>query len=216
MRRSIWLWSELFVFVAVPLLMYEGVLPNWPIPFLLLGMIWALFILGRDPSFDRRRLVRREGLGAGFRSRLLVDLALLLLLGLAVWFAQPGMLFSLVKRSPELWLLVVVFYPLLSVYPQELLYRTYFFHRFEPLFGSGAGVIAASAALFGFVHIIFWQLDLHRPRRRWRRLVRCDLQENAISTGRLLGTCAVRRLYFHYRDWPLFLPSPSLEFGNAT
>ena len=155
-RRAIWLWCELLgVFVAVPLLMYEGVLPNWPIPFLLLGMIWALLVLRRDASFDRQLLVRREGLGAGFRSRLVVDLPLLLLLGLAVCLGQPGMLFSLVKTSPKLWLVVIIFYPLLSVYPQELLYRTYFFHRFKLLFGDGAGVIAASAALFGFVHIVF-------------------------------------------------------------
>lgn len=69
--------------------------------------------------------------------------------------AAPKMLFSLIKTAPALWLLVMIFYPVLSVYPQELLYRAYFFHRFKPLFGERTGMILASAMLFGFVHIIF-------------------------------------------------------------
>jgi len=80
---------------------------------------------------------------------------LLTLLGGAVWVAVPETLFSLVLTRPGLWLLVMIFYPVLSVYPQELIYRAYFFHRFKPLFGDGLGMIAASAVLFGFVHIIF-------------------------------------------------------------
>src|SRR5262249_60664800 len=46
-------------------------------------------------------------------------------------------------------------YPLFSVYPQELLFRAYFFRRYQGLFGTGAGLIAAAALAFSFVHIIF-------------------------------------------------------------
>jgi len=156
MKRAILLWIELLgIFVAAPILMYERVLPNWPMPFLLLTMIWALLVLRNDGSFDQKLLVQREGIGAGFRRLLMRDVPLLALLGLAVWLAAPKLLFSLVKAAPALWLLVMVLYPIVSVYPQELLYRAYFFHRFKPLFGSEAGMIAASAVLFGFVHIIF-------------------------------------------------------------
>lgn len=156
MKRIAWLGFELLcIYVAVPLLMYERVLPNWPIPFLLFGVVWALLVLRGDSSFDRRLLVRRADLGSGFRKILIRDVSLLLLLGLAVWLAAPKMLFSLIKTAPALWFLVMILYPVLSVYPQELLYRAYFFHRFKPLFGGGAGMIAASAMLFGFAHIIF-------------------------------------------------------------
>jgi membrane protease YdiL (CAAX protease family) len=135
--------------------MYGRVLPNWPIPFLLLGAIWALSILRGDSSFDYQLLVQHAGLVSGFRKLLRRDVPLLVLLGLAVWLAAPKMLFSLIKTAPALWLLVMIFYPVLSVYPQELLYRAYFFHRFKPLFGERTGMILASAMLFGFVHIIF-------------------------------------------------------------
>jgi membrane protease YdiL (CAAX protease family) len=46
-------------------------------------------------------------------------------------------------------------YPLVSVLPQELAYRVYFFQRYAPLFGSKSGMIAASAIVFGFGHIVF-------------------------------------------------------------
>ena len=156
MKRTLQLWCELLgIYVAVPIFMYQRVLPNWPIPFLLLGMIWALLVLRSDKSFDQQVLVRRKALGSNFARGLVWDVPLLVLLGLAVWFFRPEMLFSLAKASPGLWLLVMIFYPLLSVYPQELLYRAYFFHRFKPLFGGVVGMIAASATLFGFVHLIF-------------------------------------------------------------
>jgi uncharacterized protein len=156
MKQTLWLWTELLcVYFAPPLLMYGRILPNWPIPFLLLAFVGALLVLRRDTSFDQKLLVQNAGAGPGLRAALLRDIPLLLLLGLAVWLAAPKLLFSLIKNAPGIWLLVMILYPVFSVYPQELLYRAYFFHRYKPLFGSGAGMIAASAILFGFVHIIF-------------------------------------------------------------
>jgi membrane protease YdiL (CAAX protease family) len=49
----------------------------------------------------------------------------------------------------------MVLYPALSVYPQELIFRSFLFHRYAPVFGEGVGLVAASAAAFGYVHIIF-------------------------------------------------------------
>jgi len=135
--------------------MFERVLPNWPIPFLLLAAIGALLVLRSDKSFTPQVLVRHAGMGRGFRKVLLLDVPLLLLLGFAVRLFAPQMLFSLVREMPRLWLLVMILYPVFSVYLQELLYRAYFFHRFKPIFGSGHAMIAASALLFGYVHIIF-------------------------------------------------------------
>ena len=66
-------------------------------------------------------------------SSFLRDAIFLVLLGLAVRFFAPDLLFSFVKRAPWFWALVMLAYPLVSVYPQELLYRAFFFHRYQPL-----------------------------------------------------------------------------------
>jgi membrane protease YdiL (CAAX protease family) len=46
-------------------------------------------------------------------------------------------------------------YPVLSVYPQGLLYRAFFFDRYATLFPGKWAMILASAAVFAFLHIIF-------------------------------------------------------------
>lgn len=156
MKQRVWLWCELLgIYVAIPFFMYERLIPNWPIPFLLLAAIWPLLVLRSDNSFDQQLLVRHTRIGSGFRKVLLLDVPLLLLLGIGVWRFAPEMLFSLIREVPWLWLLVMILYPLFSVYPQELMYRAYFFHRFKPLFGGGPAMVMVSALLFSFVHIIF-------------------------------------------------------------
>jgi CAAX protease family protein len=142
------------VFVGFPLLIFYRVLPNLPIPYLLAGALAALLLLCHDPTFDSSQLISWGGVRPRLLPLLLRDVVFLALLGLAVRIFAPQLLFSLVKRAPLLWAAILLLYPLLSVYPQELLYRAFFFHRYQPLFGSGWTMLLASAFAFGFVHII--------------------------------------------------------------
>jgi uncharacterized protein len=143
------------LFFGIPLLIFYRVLPNAPIPYLFIAGIATFLILRHDPSFDSSQLLSFRGVARNLPRLLLRDAAFLLLLGLAVRLFAPQLLFSLIKRSPLLWVAIMLLYPLLSVYPQELLYRAFFFHRYQPLFGSGWFMLLASACAFGFVHIIF-------------------------------------------------------------
>jgi membrane protease YdiL (CAAX protease family) len=143
------------IFIAVPVLIYYRRIPNFPIPYLLVGATAAFLLLKHDPTFDSAQLFAWGNARAYLAPMLLRDAVCLLLLGFAVRFLAPDLLFSLVKKSPALWVLVMLLYPLLSAYPQELLYRAFFFHRYAPLFGNAWGMLLASALAFGFVHIIF-------------------------------------------------------------
>ncbi len=51
------------------------------------------------------------------------------------------------------WLMVA--YPVLSVYPQGVLYRAFFFECHAGLFPGKWVMIVASAAAFAFLHIVF-------------------------------------------------------------
>jgi len=143
-----------FVFAGFPLLIYFRVLPNYPIPYLLAVALVAYVFLRLDPGF-RFGPPAWNTLRPYLGPLLLRDALFLVLLGIAVWIFRPDLLFSLVKRSPALWAAVMLLYPWLSVYPQELLYRAFFFHRYRPLFGSRWTMLFASGLAFGFVHIIF-------------------------------------------------------------
>jgi len=143
------------LFFGIPLLIFYRVLPNLPIPYLLLAALFAFLALRHDPSFDLARIISLRNVASNLPKLVLRDAIFLVLLGLAVRQFAPDLLFSFVKRAPWFWAFVMVAYPLVSVYPQELLYRAFFFHRYQPLFGSGWTLLVASALAFGFVHIIF-------------------------------------------------------------
>jgi uncharacterized protein len=145
----------LFLYAALPLLIYFRRLPNLPLPFLLLAALYSFVLLRADPSFPVAQFFSWGNLRPFLPTILVRDALCLVFLSIAVRLFAPELLFSLIKRSPALWLLIFFLYPLLSVYPQELFYRAFFFHRYQALFGSGWGMIAASALAFAFVHIIF-------------------------------------------------------------
>lgn len=64
-------------------------------------------------------------------------------------------LFDVIKSKPLLWAIILFVYSVFSVYPQELVYRTFFFQRYESLFRSNALFIMVNAALFSLAHIFF-------------------------------------------------------------
>jgi len=156
MTRLFFLTLELTaVFVVVPVLIYYRGIPNLPIPYILLTAFGAFLLLRRDATFSLSQLTSWGNFRPFLTAILIRDAVCIVGLGIAVCLLAPQLLFSLIRRSPWLWALVFLLYPLLSVYPQELLYRAFFFHRYEPLFGRGRGMLLASALAFAFVHIIF-------------------------------------------------------------
>lgn len=89
-----------------------------------------------------RRIAFQAGLGAlGF-------LGLVLLM-------RPGALFDLPGRRPVTWAWLVALYPLLSVVPQEILFRTLFFQRYAPLWRARATQVLVSGLSFGLAHAFY-------------------------------------------------------------
>jgi len=121
----------------------------------------AVFYLQRQPGFSWARLWNGVWLEEGkvpqrlwlFRTARFA-LACAACIGMVLYY-DPVRLFWLPQTRPGFWAIIMVLYPLLSVLPQEILYRAYFFERYRPIFQSKTAMVLASAALFGFVHVIF-------------------------------------------------------------
>lgn len=143
------------IFLLLPLAAVAGLLEVAPLLAAVLLALYCWITLWRDPSFDRRALWNGGAVRGELRSILAFFAIGGLALGLGVLFFIPERLFELPRSRPVLWLLVMLFYPVLSVYPQELIYRAFFCHRYRRFFGSGWGMIAASATAFGSMHAIF-------------------------------------------------------------
>lgn len=79
--------------------------------------------------------------------------ALLTIILVALW--KPNFLFSFVCERPAFWAFVMVAYPIFSVIPQEVIFRSFFFQRYARVFPSTLSMIIASGVMFGAAHLIF-------------------------------------------------------------
>ncbi|MDF3128195.1 CPBP family glutamic-type intramembrane protease [Kiritimatiellaeota bacterium B1221] len=79
--------------------------------------------------------------------------AIVLPLGTAVF--APQLFFFLPRENPALWLLIMILYPIISVAPQEFIFRSYFMQRYRPLFGEGPMICMVNALAFGWAHVFF-------------------------------------------------------------
>lgn len=72
-----------------------------------------------------------------------------------VWITDNEVLFNVLLNKPKLWILILFVYSFFSVYPQELIYRTFFFQRYHVFFKSSNLLIFINAIVFSFGHIFF-------------------------------------------------------------
>ena len=74
---------------------------------------------------------------------------------LFVWITDSPSLFSVMFNKPIKWLILLFVYSLFSVYPQELIFRTFFFNRYGRLFKNEGLLIFVNAVLFSLAHLFF-------------------------------------------------------------
>ncbi|MEJ2377308.1 MAG: CPBP family intramembrane metalloprotease [Pseudolabrys sp.] len=158
-RSRLRLAAELAVVATAVPLAFGYAVTRLDVPFMLMMMAplaACVLYLATDRSFSFPREFAR-----GIRRRELVSLAALFVAAgalIAAWvlLAQPAYFLALPADRPAAWLGVLVLYPLLSALPQEIAYRTFFFHRYAPLFAGRPWLaVAANGALFGFAHVIY-------------------------------------------------------------
>jgi uncharacterized protein len=152
-------WPRLAEFVVLyallPLPWLFIPLPGMLIPTLLTGMAFCLVLLLRDPAFDRAQLWNLQAAVRRLPAILAIFIGGAALVTIATLVVRSESFAALPRRNPLLWTAIMVGYPLLSVYPQEVIYRVFFFHRYAALFPTPAWMIAANAAAFAFAHILF-------------------------------------------------------------
>lgn len=59
------------------------------------------------------------------------------------------------REKPVVVLFLLFLYPVLSALPQEFIFCTFFFRRYERFFGHGKAMLWASAIVFAFAHVLF-------------------------------------------------------------
>lgn len=90
-----------------------------------------------------------------WREILFKFLGISVITGVYMFFFDSTKLFSVVINKPFLWGAILFIYSVFSVYPQEVIYRTFFFNRYHSLFQSKALLIVVNALLFSLAHLFF-------------------------------------------------------------
>jgi membrane protease YdiL (CAAX protease family) len=126
------------------------------IPALWALMAYCLFILLRDPGFNRGSFWNTAPLGHYALAILaLFTVAAVIGIFLVRRFGSQGLFLNFPRTNPRLWGLVMVLYPVLSVYPQGVVYRAFVFDRYRDLFGPSWAIVLASAFAFTYAHVVF-------------------------------------------------------------
>ncbi|NGP87221.1 CPBP family intramembrane glutamic endopeptidase [Fodinibius halophilus] len=150
------------LFIGLPLMFYWQLIPLPKILALVSVAVYCGFRLWRDRSFKVDLFIRDDLHDISKTILIRVLLVAILLTGL-VWVVYPGQLFAFPFERPFWWMVVMVLYPLLSALPQEFIFRTYFFHRFEQKLPLKHLTVVLSALAFAFLHIIYdnwWAIAL--------------------------------------------------------
>jgi len=157
--KKLWLWVEwALLFVVTPVVV--GLILRSTLWMVFLGLIavMAAVWLARNGGFSVRHFWRGDSSEVEWRQlkdillRFSVSAVGLIALVLALF---PEKLFEFPRETPLRWGTLLVVYPVISVYPQELLYRAFFVRRYHSLFPRMELSLLASALVFAWLHLIF-------------------------------------------------------------
>lgn len=156
-KRNIWLSLEFtLLFFGAPLYIYFE--PNLIHPsILVLPILIGIFIyLKRLPDFKFKGLVKFSVSKKEVLFHSLTFVVVTSVMITIIYFFDRDNLFNLLRSNPFILLMLCIFYPLFSAYGQEIIYRTFLFHRYRNLFKTNSILILASGISFSFVHIVYY------------------------------------------------------------
>jgi membrane protease YdiL (CAAX protease family) len=139
------------IFILLPLIFYLKIVPS----FLIMPALWVVFLYAYY-------VMKSDGMETVFKKIYAFDLNFVLLrfafygliLFLFVYIFYEEKMFNFMFEKTALYIVVMFLYPILSVIPQEFVFRRFFFHRYN-VFKSKSFLVYVNALAFGFVHLAF-------------------------------------------------------------
>ena len=119
---------------------------------LFLVSTYAYFILKKDKEFNFKSLLCK----IHWKELLILNVIFAVNIYLYTLILHTDLLFSLPRKNLTLLILIIIFYPIISVAPQEFIYRVFFCQRYEKIFGKNYFyMILINTIVFSYGHIVF-------------------------------------------------------------
>jgi CAAX protease family protein len=149
---------KLIEFLALFIILPISFTQKFPIRMkLLLGVIGFLYIIFILFKIEKIKFKIAPNINWNpFWKQTSIKFAIIALITTAfVWFTNKDVLFHVIFNKPKLWIIILFVYSFLSVYPQELIYRTFFFKRYNSFFKNSNLLLFVNAIVFSLGHIFF-------------------------------------------------------------
>ena len=140
----------ILLFVIFPILYFFDLIPFHKLVPLVVLFIYCVIILVRQRYANPDRFKTK----ANWRLILLRFIGISILILVWIKIFSPNPLFADFNANKKL-LLMTIIYPFSSAFPQELIFREFFFFRYKPIFQNEIILIAMNVILFAFAHIYF-------------------------------------------------------------
>lgn len=152
-RARLWLeFIALFIGVPIVMVLTFGLYPLFPV---IIGLaLVACVLLRLTPGWSFRQLFKGPVIGEWRIIAIYFALTLATCL-IFVFTLIPERFLELPKHRTNLWILIMVAHPLVSAFPQEIIFRSLFFERYERLFPTEWTAIVANGFVFGFGHLFY-------------------------------------------------------------
>ncbi len=155
MKSKNYLLTELFVlFILLPLslllpklFILKGIL-------MLIGFLYVFFVLFKIEKMPFQ-LPKNLDLKSFFKRTFILFIGIAIITTLYVYFVDANKLFCVPLNKPKLWIIILLVYSFLSVWPQEIIYRTFFYTRYAHLFSSEKLLVFVNAIIFSLAHLFF-------------------------------------------------------------
>ncbi|WP_298553644.1 CPBP family intramembrane glutamic endopeptidase [uncultured Algibacter sp.] len=146
---------ELFIiFILVPISYAISYSPWVKLSVGLVGFLYVIYILLKVENL-KFKVSKHLGWKAFWKATIIKLIFIAIITTLFVWITDSESLFSVLLNEPIKWFILLFIYSFFSVYPQELIYRTFFFKRYHSLFKNEVLFIFVNAILFSLAHLFF-------------------------------------------------------------
>ena len=122
-----------------------------------IGFFYIIYVLLKVEK-EKFKIAKNLNWKLFFCQTLIKFLGIVCVTTLFVWFTNKDVLFNVLLNKSKLWFFILFFYSVFSVYPQELIYRTFYFKRYHNLLLNKNLFIFINAIVFSLGHIFFKNL----------------------------------------------------------
>ena len=118
---------------------------------LFLVFFLSLYLLKKTPSFSFDFLKKKTE----WKFFFFVSLIFIVCGFVYTIILDRNLLFNLPKNYFFIWVAVILIYPILSVIPQEIIFRVLFFERYSCLFKNQFLYLILNSLIFAYIHLVF-------------------------------------------------------------